>query len=163
MQFPVARAVMNDGSWCFKALLHLAVHLVSPARFSLGPSVFFLWLTGSKNSNRSGYWLTVGEMTVSWCFLQAFASHIPTGHRCFNTADHCFILHSFCYIYNICVLVDVCVFVCVCVHCVCGFLTLFACKSDLSHLVLIWCSELALWQLQYKQEHLRRSACFQAS
>lgn len=126
MQFPVARAVMNDGSWCFKALLHLAVHLVSPARFSLGPSVFFLWLTGSKNSNRSGYWLTVGEMTVSWRFLQVYASHIPTGYRCFNTSDHCFISHSFFYIYNVCVLLCVCV----CMRYVCVWMPDLVCLQE---------------------------------
>ena len=143
MQFPVAQAVMNDGSRCFKALLHLAVHLVSAARFSPGPSVFLLWLTAGKNSNRVGRWLTVGEMTVSRCFLQVHASHIPgfniSDHRVFHTPFPVFIMYV----------------------CSCGCSTLFACKSDLSHLGLIWCSELALWQLQYKQEHLMRIACFQ--
>lgn len=35
---------------------------------------------------------------------------------------------------------------CLCI-CLCRRLTLYACKSDLSGNVLIWCSALALWQL----------------
>ena len=138
MQFPVAQAVINDGSWCFKALLHLAVHLVSTARFSLGPSVFLLWLTGSKNSKHGAHWLP-----VKWQ-LQA--------HRISLLNVHCFISHSIFCIYNACGGL--------CMQASRGWLTLFACKSDLSHLVLIWCSELALWQLQYKQERLMWIACF---
>ncbi len=111
MQLPVAPAVMNDGSWCFKALLHLAVHLVSTAHFSLGPFVFLLWITGSKNSKHAGYWQTVGETTASWCFFpQIYTSHTSTGHRCFNVSDHCFISHSIFYIYHVCV--GMCVHAC---------------------------------------------------
>lgn len=50
MQFPVARAVMNDGSWCFKAVLHLAAHLAS-AHISPGPFVFFLWLDPKRGAS----------------------------------------------------------------------------------------------------------------
>lgn len=94
MHFPVAPAVMNDGSWCFKALLHLAVHLVSTVRFSLEPSVFLLWLTGSKNSKHGG-------SLIRWRFHGVFWLTHPYRKSLFNVSNHCFISHSIFYIYNV--------------------------------------------------------------
>lgn len=84
----VAPAAMNDGSGCFKAVLHLGLHLVSTAHFSPGPFVFLLWLTGTAGPKQGAYrpagWLWVTFMSVGFvlfCFL-FFASYSCTRHHC---------------------------------------------------------------------------------
>lgn len=141
MQFPVARDGMNDWSWCCKAVLYLAVHLALTVCFFIRPSVFPI----KQAVNNGKVVMVISRLLVKWQFHGIFFIPFLISLLVYFT------LHFF-YIYTN----SVCT-------CLCGCLTLFPCNSDLSHLVLIWRSELALWQLHYKRERPVWIACFLAS